>query len=82
MADTDSERDVEMEELRAELARLREAIADRSQQLRDVVGERAAVVRDNPGTFASTFVLGGLVGLLIGAALSHAQPSRNRWLDW
>lgn len=82
MAESEIEPDVEMEELRAELARLREAVAERTQEMRDAVRERAAVVRENPGTFASALVLGGLIGLLVGTALSHTEPPHRRWMHW
>ncbi|MGC4023981.1 MAG: hypothetical protein QM744_01675 [Mesorhizobium sp.] len=74
---SESERDIEMEELREELARLKEAIAGRMEEARDVLADRAAVVRENPATFSAALVLGGVIGLMIG--MTVGQQDRHRW---
>lgn len=78
---SDPERDIEMEELREELARLKEALGDRLEQVRAVVDERVNVVRDNPATFSAALVIGGIVGLFVGMAVGQSDRRAERWFD-
>lgn len=75
---SEPERDIEMEELREELARLKEALSDRMQEARELVSERAALVRENPATFSAALVLGGAIGLMLGLALG-GDSGHKRW---
>jgi len=75
---SDTERDIEMEELREEIARLKEAITGRMEEARDALAERASVVRENPATFSAALVIGGAIGLMIGMALGQ-QDRHRRW---
>ncbi len=82
----------EIANLKREISRLKGALSDRAE---DVVGSasRAAqavktqasavsgAVRENPGTVSSAFVLGGIVGLLVGMALSGSENSPRHWYD-
>jgi F0F1-type ATP synthase assembly protein I len=84
--------DEDMAELKREIANLKAAIAERAQDVYDSAAERASrtsdalraqagVVRENPATFSSAFVAGGILGLLIGMALGPSQPAPRRWYD-
>ncbi len=78
-------------ELKRELGNLRAALAGRAQ---DVVGgaaeqasraaqglrTQAGIVRDNPGTVSTAFIIGGIVGLLCGLTMRDSEPPR-RWYE-
>ena len=92
---TAQELDLEMDDLRREFANLKAAIGQRADAIYEGAADKAAratqalksqaqsvgeAVRDNPGTVSSAFVFGGLVGLLIGLAISEAETKRH-WYD-
>jgi hypothetical protein len=74
-------RDPEMDELRREIANLKAAVAERAQDVNEALRARAAVVRDNPGTVSTAFVIGGIIGLLVGMALGQSEHGHRRWYD-
>jgi len=71
--------DEQMDELKREIAKLKEALAERAQGVYDAAAEavrsQAVVARDNPGTIATAVVFGGIIGLLLGYALGQSEPS-------
>ena len=84
--------DEDMAELKREIANLKAAIAERAQDVYDSASDRASkstdalraqagVVRENPATFSSAFVVGGIIGLLIGMALGPSQTAPRHWYD-
>ena len=81
----------DISDLKREIANLKAAIAERAQDVYEGAADRATratqslraqagVVRENPGTVSAAFVLGGIIGLLIGMALGASEPPR-RWYD-
>jgi hypothetical protein len=96
-ADDDLERQMaelkrELANLRAALAEraqdviggvegLYESAAERASRATQALRTQAGVVRDNPGTVSSAFVLGGIVGLLLGLALGRSEPEHRRWYE-
>ena len=59
---------------------LYDSAAEQASRATQALRTQAGVVRDNPGTVSSAFVLGGIVGLLLGLALaSEAAP--RRWYE-
>ena len=74
--------DAEMDELRREVANLKAAIAERTEDVTEALRVRAEVVRNNPGTVSAAMVFGGVIGLLIGLALGQAEHGHRRWHDW
>lgn len=88
----DDELAQEIDHLKREFANLKAAIAERAQDVVDGVEERASratealraqagVVRDNPGTISTAFVLGGIMGILLGMALSNWEQPPRRWYE-
>lgn len=93
---SDGERDIELEELKAEIAKLKAALAERAQEFKDAASERATraaeairtqaqavsgAVRDNPRTAISALVVGGIIALLVVKAMNHSEPPPRRWYD-
>lgn len=73
----------EVARLKAELANLRDALAERAG---DVVqgasrAAQAAVqpIRNHPG--AAGLLIGGLVGLLVGLAIGQSEQRSRHWYD-
>ena len=62
-------RDEDLDELKREIANLKAAIAEQSEDVSQALRDRARVVRDNPGTVSGAMVFGGVIGLLVGLAL-------------
>jgi len=60
---------------------LYDSAAEQASRATQALREQAGVVRDNPGTISSAFVLGGIVGVLLGLALSASEPASRRWYD-
>lgn len=61
-----------------------ESAADRTsratQQLRTQAQTVSETVQQNPGTVSTAFVLGGIVGLLLGMMMVHpAERDHRRW---
>lgn len=82
----------EVANLKREISRLKDAFSDRAddivsgasratQAVRTQASAVSGAVRENPGTVSSAFVLGGIVGLLIGMALSGSEHSPKHWYD-
>ncbi len=94
-ARTGEEIEVEIDELRRELANLRRALGERAEMIYDGAADKASratealknqaqavggAVRENPGTVSMAFVLGGVVGILLGLALGESQTKQS-WYD-
>ncbi len=88
----DDELSREIANLKHEISRLRDAFAERrddlvggaqraTQAVRDQASAVGTAVRENPGTVSSAFVLGGIVGVLVGLALSQVERSPRSWYD-
>ena len=60
---------------------LYDSAAEQAARARQALRAQAGVVRDNPGTISSAFVLGGIVGLLLGLALAGSEPAPRRWYE-
>jgi F0F1-type ATP synthase assembly protein I len=75
----------ETDGLKRELANLRAVIAERaddavaaaSRATQDVV----TPIRENPGVVSSAFVVGGIVGFLIGLAIGQSDQRSRHWYD-
>lgn len=82
---TNEDRDLasEVARLKQELANLREAFAERADDVVQGASRAAQVVtqpiRDHPGT--SGLLLGGLVGLLVGIAIGQSEHRSRTWYD-
>ncbi|RWA61042.1 MAG: hypothetical protein E5V17_02605 [Mesorhizobium sp.] len=62
-----------------------DSAADRASRTAQALRSRAqsvsGVVQENPGTVSTAFVLGGMIGLMLGLILTGADdPRRGRWL--
>lgn len=75
----------ETDGLRRELANLRAVLAERRDDMVAAAsrGAQAVVtpVRDNPGVVSSAFVLGGLIGFLIGLTVGQSDQRSRHWYD-
>jgi ElaB/YqjD/DUF883 family membrane-anchored ribosome-binding protein len=76
----------ETDGLRRELANLRAVLAERKDDVAAAASRATQAVvmpiRENPGIVSSVFLLGGIVGLLIGLALGQSQQRSTRhWYD-
>ena len=60
---------------------LYDSAAEQAARAGQTLRAQAGVVRDNPGTISSAFVLGGIVGVLLGLALSSSEPAPRRWYE-
>jgi ElaB/YqjD/DUF883 family membrane-anchored ribosome-binding protein len=58
---------------------LYDSAAAQAERASQALRAQAGVVRDNPGTISFAFVLGGVIGLLLGMAISAAEPPTRRW---
>jgi ElaB/YqjD/DUF883 family membrane-anchored ribosome-binding protein len=71
--------------LRRELANLRAVLAERRDDMVAAAsrGAQAVVtpVRENPGVVTSAFVLGGVIGFLIGLAVGQSDHRSRHWYD-
>jgi ElaB/YqjD/DUF883 family membrane-anchored ribosome-binding protein len=71
--------------LRRELANLRAVLAERRDDMVAAAsrGAQAVVtpVRENPGVVTSAFVLGGVIGFLIGLAVGQSDQGSRHWYD-
>ena len=76
---SEPERDIEMEELREEITRLKEAVAGRIEEAKEAFSERATFVRENPKTFTAALMVGGLVGLLVGIGIGRSRDRHGKW---
>ena len=88
MADDPGREDVldpETEKLRRELANLRAVLAERRDDMVAAASRGAqavvAPIRENPGVVSSVFVLGGIVGLLLGLAIGQSERNSRHWYD-
>ena len=52
-----------------------------TQALKSQAQAVSGVVRENPGTVSSAFVIGGIIGLLFGLALGASEPPPRRWYE-
>jgi F0F1-type ATP synthase assembly protein I len=75
----------ENEGLRRELANLRAVLAERRDDLVQSASRATQAVvtpiRENPGVVSSAFVMGGIVGLLIGLAIGQSEQRSRHWYD-
>ena len=60
---------------------LYDGAAEGASRAAQALRTQAGVVRDNPGTVSSAFVLGGIVGLLLGLAISSYEAPPRRWYE-
>ena len=51
------------------------------QALRTKAQTVSGVVQDNPGTVSSALLVGGIIGLLVGMALSPSEAAHRRWYE-
>ena len=58
-----------------------EGAAAKASQATEALRTQAGVVRENPVTFSSAFLLGGVFGLLVGMAMNHWEPPPRRWYE-
>jgi ElaB/YqjD/DUF883 family membrane-anchored ribosome-binding protein len=85
--DTNANNDLadEADGLRRELANLRAVLAERRDDMVAAASRATQAVvtpvRENPGIVGSVFIIGGIVGLLIGLAISQSDQSSRRWYD-
>jgi ElaB/YqjD/DUF883 family membrane-anchored ribosome-binding protein len=84
-SNADDELDPETEGLRRELANLRAVLAERADDLVQSASRASQAVvtpvRENPGVVGSAFLLGGIVGFLIGLAIGQSEHRSNHWYD-
>jgi hypothetical protein len=75
----------ETDGLRRELANLRAVLAERRDDMVAAAsrGVQAVVtpVKDNPGVVSSAFVLGGVIGFLIGLTVGQSDQRSRHWYD-
>jgi hypothetical protein len=71
--------------LRREIANLRAVLAERKDDLVAAASRSAHAVvtpiKENPGVVSSVFLLGGLVGLLLGLAIGQSEQRSRHWYD-
>jgi ElaB/YqjD/DUF883 family membrane-anchored ribosome-binding protein len=85
--DTNANNDLvnETDGLRRELANLRAVLAERRDDMVAAASRATQAVvtpvRENPGIVGSVFILGGIVGLLIGLAISQSDQRSRHWYD-
>lgn len=60
---------------------LYDSAAEKASRATQALRAQAGVVRDNPGTVSSAFIVGGIVGLLFGLALGRSDPAPHRWYE-
>ncbi len=60
---------------------LYDSAAEQAARAKQALRAQAGVVRDNPGTISSAFVLGGIVGVLLGLALANSEHASHRWYE-
>jgi ElaB/YqjD/DUF883 family membrane-anchored ribosome-binding protein len=60
---------------------LYDSAAEQASRATQALRAQAGVVRDNPGTISTAFVVGGIVGLLFGLALGRSEPEPRRWYE-
>jgi hypothetical protein len=85
MADNTGDELGDEDGLRRELANLGAALAERRDDMIAAAsrGAEAVVtpVRENPGIGTSAFVLGGIIGFVIGLALGQPDERSRHWYD-
>jgi F0F1-type ATP synthase assembly protein I len=83
--DINNEQGDDTDGLRRELANLRAVLAERRDDMIAAAsrGTQAIVtpIKQNPGVVASAFVMGGIVGLLVGLALGQSEERSRHWYD-
>ncbi len=85
--DTNANNDLadETDGLRRELANLRAVLAERRDDMVAAASRATQAVvtpvRENPGIVGSVFIMGGIVGLLIGLAISQSDQRSRNWYD-
>ena len=52
-----------------------------TRALRSQALKVSGAVQDNPVTVSSALFVGGIIGVLVGMALSSAEASRRRWYE-
>ena len=52
-----------------------------TQALRTKAQTVSGVVHDNPGTVSAALLVGGIIGLLVGMALSPSEATHRRWYE-
>lgn len=60
---------------------LYDSAAEQASRAGQALRTQAGVVRDNPGTVSTAFIVGGIVGLLFGLALGGSEPPPRRWYE-
>ncbi|WP_394891099.1 hypothetical protein ACG873_07190 [Mesorhizobium sp. AaZ16] len=84
MADNNTDDD-DTDGLRRELANLRAVLAERRDDMIAAASRATEAVvtpvRENPGAVGSAFVLGGILGLLVGLALGQSEERSRHWYD-
>ena len=75
----------ETDGLKRELANLRAVIAERADDAVAAASRATQAVvtpiRENPGVVSSAFVVGGIVGFLIGLAIGQSDQRSRPWYD-
>jgi F0F1-type ATP synthase assembly protein I len=82
---TDDDLARETDGLKRELANLRAVIAERADDAVAAASRATQAVvtpiRENPGVVSSAFVVGGIVGFLIGLAIGQSDQRSRHWYD-
>jgi hypothetical protein len=52
-----------------------------TQALRATAKNVSGIVQESPGTVSSALLAGGIIGLLLGMALSKTQSDHRRWYE-
>ncbi len=60
---------------------LYDSAAEQASRAAQALRTQAGVVRDNPGTVSTAFIVGAIVGLLFGLALGSSEPPPRRWYE-
>ena len=75
----------ETDGLKRELANLRAVIAERADDAVAAASRATQAVvtpiRENPGVVSSAFVVGGIVGFIIGLAIGQSDQRSRPWYD-
>lgn len=83
--DINNEQGDDTDGLRRELANLRAVLAERRDDMVAAAsrGAQAVVtpIKENPGVVTFAFVMGGIVGLLVGLALGQSEERARHWYD-